>query len=72
VVCVRALLRDTLVLQVGDELEVTFMNMATVPYTMHPHGVKYDQANEGVYFKFSKGSGSKVEPMGTYVYKVQG
>ena len=46
------------------------MNMATVPYTMHPHGVKYSQANEGVYFKFSKGPGSSVKPMDTFVYKV--
>jgi len=58
------------VLQDGDEMQITFMNMASMPYTMHPHGVKYDQANEGVYSKYSTGKGSKVEPMETFVYKV--
>ena len=57
-------------LQDGDDMQITFMNMATMPYTMHPHGVKYDQANEGVYSKYSRGKGSKVESMETFVYKV--
>jgi hypothetical protein len=51
-------------------MQITFMNMASMPYTMHPHGVKYDPANEGVYSKYSRGKGSKVESMETFVYKV--
>jgi manganese oxidase len=35
---------------VGDYLEITFLNRATLPLSMHPHGVKYDKDSEGSYY----------------------
>eukprot|EP01006_Ploeotia_vitrea_P030800 TRINITY_DN63128_c0_g1_i1.p1 TRINITY_DN63128_c0_g1~~TRINITY_DN63128_c0_g1_i1.p1 ORF type:complete len:380 (-),score=65.43 TRINITY_DN63128_c0_g1_i1:220-1359(-) len=49
--------------EVGDTIVVHFKNMATRPYSMHPHGVFYDKASEGT---------SPVAPNGefTYTWKV--
>lgn len=33
--------------EVGDSIRVVFRNLASRPYTVHPHGVFYDKANEG-------------------------
>lgn len=33
--------------EVGDTIRVVFRNLASRPYTMHPHGVLYDKASEG-------------------------
>jgi len=33
--------------EVGDTIKVVFKNMASRPYTMHPHGVFYEKASEG-------------------------
>jgi manganese oxidase len=58
-------------IQVNDTLEITFYNKASRPYTMHPHGVKYTPANEGVFNKYSTGlNGSAVAPNTTYTYEV--
>lgn len=32
---------------VGDTIVVVFKNNASLPYSVHPHGVLYDKANEG-------------------------
>ena len=32
---------------VGDVLHVTFFNQASMPYSLHPHGVQYDKQSEG-------------------------
>jgi manganese oxidase len=34
--------------EVGDTIEVVFRNQARFPYSMHPHGVRYDVASEGI------------------------
>ena len=41
-------LGPTLVADLGDTLEVTLVNETDVPVGLHPHGVRYDKANEGV------------------------
>jgi len=43
----------------GDTIKVTFKNRTENPYSMHPHGLRYDKINEGV-----KG----VPPGDTFVY----
>jgi FtsP/CotA-like multicopper oxidase with cupredoxin domain len=34
--------------EVGDSIKVVFKNKASFPYSIHPHGVVYDGANEGI------------------------
>ena len=34
--------------EVGDTVKVTFKNMASRAYSIHPRGVRYDKANEGM------------------------
>ena len=33
--------------QVNDTMKVVFKNAASMPFSMHPHGVFYDKDNEG-------------------------
>jgi manganese oxidase len=55
--------------EVGDVIKVVFRNNASHPYSMHPHGVFYDHASEGVkYNDGARGSGGEVAPGHTYVY----
>jgi hypothetical protein len=46
------------------------MNNGTNPYTMHPHGVKYDKANEGAWYKYGTSKGDNVQPGESYEYTV--
>ena len=34
--------------EVGDTIKVTFKNMASRDYSIHPRGVLYDKSNEGM------------------------
>lgn len=36
--------------EVGDTIEVVFLNDASQPYSIHPSGVHYDKANEGAMY----------------------
>ncbi|XP_048361787.1 ceruloplasmin isoform X2 [Sphaerodactylus townsendi] len=36
--------------EVGDSIKVHLKNLATRPYTLHPHGVKYNKRNEGAFY----------------------
>jgi manganese oxidase len=56
--------------QVGDTIKVLFMNNGTNPYTMHPHGVQYDKANEGAWYKYGTSKGDNVQPGEAYEYTV--
>jgi len=62
--------------EVGDTIKVVFKNNATRPYSVHPHGVFYDKASEGMaYNDGSPASGKEggAVPPGhiyTYVWKV--
>lgn len=57
---------------VGNYLEVTFLNRAWLPLSMHPHGVKYDKDSEGSYYKDGAGLGAAIAPGAkfTYVWKI--
>ena len=33
--------------EVGDIIRVRFLNRGTKPYSIHPHGVRYDIPNSG-------------------------
>jgi len=57
--------------QVGDTIKVVFKNNATRPYSMHPHGVLYDNASEGFAYRESSAAGKvggAVPPGQTYTY----
>ena len=57
---------------VGDTIRVVFRNNGDRPYSVHPHGVLYDKASEGVpYNDGTKGSDKAddgVPPGGTHTY----
>jgi len=59
---------------VGQYIEVTFLNRAWMPLSMHPHGVKYDRDSEGSYYKQGSGLGAAIAPGAkfTYVWKIDG
>ncbi|XP_078613011.1 hephaestin-like protein [Branchiostoma floridae x Branchiostoma japonicum] len=61
--------------EVGEDIIVHFKNMASRPYSMHPHGVLYDKSNEGaLYYDGTSGknkSDDAVPPGDTYVYRWQ-
>jgi manganese oxidase len=46
------------------------MNKGTNPATMHPHGVQYDKANEGAFYKYGTSKGDDVQPGETFEYTV--
>jgi hypothetical protein len=53
---------------VGQYIEVTFLNRAWLPLSMHPHGVKYDKDSEGSYYRDGSGLGAAVAPGAKYTY----
>jgi len=53
---------------VGEFLAVTFLNRASQPLSMHPHGVKYDKDSEGAYYRPGPGRGAAVGPGGRFTY----
>jgi manganese oxidase len=59
--------------EVGDEIRVTFLNRASRPYTMHPHGVEYLKADEGANYADGLSAalkpGSGVPPGAVYQYR---
>jgi manganese oxidase len=66
----------------GDTIKVVFYNKADKPYSIHPHGVKYDKDNEGATMDMSgaptapmkdlpmgaDGKGASIPPGGKYTY----
>lgn len=58
--------------EVGDTIKVVFKNNAVRPYSIHPHGVFYDKANEGA--PTNDGTSEKqkrddaIAPGGSYTY----
>jgi manganese oxidase len=58
--------------EVGDTIKVVFKNNGTHPYSMHPHGVFYEKASEGVAYKDGTSEkdqeGGHVEPGKTFTY----
>jgi len=53
----------------GDRLIVHFKNMADKPLSMHPHGVRYTNANDGADYEFTNKPGAKVMPGDSFTYE---
>lgn len=57
---------------VGDTIKVVFRNLATRPYSMHPHGVFYNKDSEGAPYNDGRtgadDADDAVAPGGTYTY----
>jgi FtsP/CotA-like multicopper oxidase with cupredoxin domain len=51
--------------EVGDTFKVHFKNMADKPLSMHPHGVRYDEDNDGA---DHRGAGGMIAPGKSYTY----
>jgi FtsP/CotA-like multicopper oxidase with cupredoxin domain len=51
--------------EVGDTFKVHFKNMADKPLSMHPHGVRYDEDNDGA---GHRGAGAMIAPGASYTY----
>ena len=59
--------------EVGDTIVIHFMNKATQPYSIHPHGVSYARDSEGTPYPDSGMDASGLVPAGqthTYVWNV--
>jgi FtsP/CotA-like multicopper oxidase with cupredoxin domain len=52
----------------GDTIRVVFHNAADRPLSMHPHGVRYDERNEGALYHPLRGGGDSVSAGGTFTY----
>ena len=52
--------------EVGDEISVTLMNGAGRNYSILPHGVMYDKANEGS--GYDDGTDGKIEAKTIFIY----
>ena len=53
--------------EVGDEIVVDFLNRDRTPHDIHPHGLRYDKANEGAFY-LPWGAGAKVLHNGRFTY----
>ncbi len=59
--------------EVGDTIVIHFMNKATQPYSIHPHGVSYEHDSEGTPYPDLSMDASGLVPPGqthTYVWNV--
>lgn len=54
--------------EVGDEIVVEFLNRGKRVHDIHPHGLRYDKANEGSYY-LPVGAGSQVAPGSRFTYR---
>jgi manganese oxidase len=53
--------------EVGDSIEVEFLNRGHLPHSIHPHGLRYDKNSEGAFY-LPGGAGSRVLPGGRFTY----
>jgi hypothetical protein len=53
--------------EVGDQVEVEFLNRSKTMHSIHPHGLRYDKNNEGAFY-LPFGNGSRVGPRGRFTY----
>jgi hypothetical protein len=53
--------------EVGDHVEVEFLNRSKIMHSMHPHGLRYDKDNEGAFY-LPYGKGSRVGPQARFTY----
>jgi len=54
--------------EVGDEVDVTFLNRTRLPHDMHPHGLRYDKNSEGSFY-IPFGKGDRVAPQRKFTYR---
>jgi manganese oxidase len=54
--------------EVGDQVDVTFMNRTRMPHDMHPHGLRYDKNSEGSFY-IPFGRGDRVAPGRKFTYR---
>ncbi len=69
------LLGPTIHAEVGDTIKIYFKNNASIPASMHPHGVFYTKASEGAGYNDATSGADKVDdavqPGGRYLYTWQ-
>jgi manganese oxidase len=53
--------------EVGDTIEVVFLNRGKTPHSIHPHGLRYAKADEGAFY-LPWGAGARVAPGGQFTY----
>ena len=53
--------------EVGDQVEVEFLNRSKVMHSIHPHGLRYDKESEGAFY-LPYGNGSRVGPRARFTY----
>lgn len=53
---------------VGDYLSITVLNRTSQPFSLHPHGVKYDKDSEGSYYQPKPGLGAAIGPGAKFTY----
>jgi len=53
--------------EVGDTIQVHFLNRSRAPHSIHPHGLHYDKDNEGAMY-LPAGGGATVPPTGRFTY----
>lgn len=53
--------------EVGDEIVVDFLNRSKKPHSIHPHGLRYDKADEGAFY-LPMSRGSRVMPGQRFTY----
>jgi len=57
--------------EVGDTVEVVFKNMASIPYSIHAQGLRYNKTFEGMKYEDGQQAsmGDSVPPGSTFVYR---
>jgi len=53
--------------EVGDHIEVMFLNRTKARHSLHPHGLRYDKDSEGAFY-IPWGAGAAVGPGARYTY----
>jgi FtsP/CotA-like multicopper oxidase with cupredoxin domain len=53
--------------EVGNTLQIHFLNRSSRPASVHPHGVRYSKHSEGAYYQ-AGGAGGRVAPGGRFTY----
>ncbi len=53
--------------EVGDSIVVDFLNRSQLPHSIHPHGLRYDKADEGALY-LPAGAGSRIAPGARFTY----
>ncbi|XP_042313909.1 ceruloplasmin isoform X2 [Sceloporus undulatus] len=59
--------------EVGETIQVTFRNKASIPFSIQPHGLSFSKDNEGSFFSTNSGGSARpsshVNPGNTFIYE---